>query len=228
MRKIGRAIVMADLDNLPNDISKDDFVGNAVGAFACGLSDKIDHAWTSLTGRGVTTCYAINQIGSEPGSSIKTLTGMLNIEHSSLVRLLDGLERDGLIERRLDPEDRRGKKVHLSNEGEDLLTEMLNARRRILEPMTGRLDDNEMQTLFNLLEKMMPAVVIGGDDQHFVCRVCELEMCPQEFCAVNGCYEEFKDEATALGFRRPVGSRRGPIASPCTQSKQGDKQQNVA
>ena len=218
----------ADLNNLPVDIPKDDFVGNAIGAFACGLSDKIDHAWTTLTGRGITTCYAINQIGSEPGSSIKTLTGMLSIEHSSLVRLLDGLERDGLIERRSDLEDRRGKKVYLSVAGEELLTEMLNARRRILQPMTGTLDDNEMQTLFNLLEKMMPTVVIGGDDQHFVCRVCELEMCPQEFCAVNGCFEEWKDEATEHGFRRPIGSRRGPIAQPAMQSKPGEKQKSVA
>ena len=219
---------MADLNNLPVDIPKDDFVGNAIGAFACGLSDKIDHAWTTLTGRGITTCYAINQIGSEPGSSIKTLTGMLNIEHSSLVRLLDGLERDGLIERRLDSEDRRGKKVYLSPEGEELLTEMLNARRRVLQPMTGTLDDNEMQTLFDLLGKMIPTVVVGGDDQHFVCRVCELEMCPQEFCAVNGCHEEWKDEATEHGFRRPIGSRRGPIAQPSMQSKQAEKQKSVA
>ena len=53
---------MADLNKLPVDIPKDDFVGNAIGAFACGLSDKIDRAWTTVTGRGVTTCYAINQI----------------------------------------------------------------------------------------------------------------------------------------------------------------------
>ncbi|MEP1443743.1 MAG: MarR family winged helix-turn-helix transcriptional regulator [Hyphomicrobiales bacterium] len=219
---------MADLENLPSDISKDDFVGNTVGAFAYALTDKVELAWTTLTGRGVTTCYAINQIGSEPGSSIKTLTGMLNIEHSSIVRLLDGLERDGLIERRMDHEDRRGKKVHLSTAGEELLTEMLNARRRVLEPMTGVLDDNEMQTLFNLLEKMMPAVVIGGTDQHFVCRVCELEMCPQEICAVNGCFEEWKDEAPEQGFRRPLGSRRGPIVPISANSKQADKQRSVA
>lgn len=219
---------MADLNKLPSDIPKDDFVGNAIGAFACALSDKVDLAWTKLTGRGVTTCYAINQIGSEPGSSIKTLTGMLNIEHSSLVRLLDGLERDDLIERRQDLEDRRGKKVHLSAKGEELLTEMLDARRRILQPMTGVLDDSEMQTLFNLLEKLMPAVVIGGDDQHFVCRVCELEMCPQDFCAVNGCYEEWKDEAPEQGFRRPLGSRRGAIMAPAKKPMQDEKQKSVA
>ena len=219
---------MADLNNLPVDIPKDDFVGNAIGAFACGLSDKIDRAWTAVTGRGVTTCYAINQIGSEPGSSIKTLTGMLSIEHSSLVRLLDGLERDGLIERRADPEDRRGKKIYLSPEGEELLTKMLNARRRILQPMTGTLDDNEMQILFDLIGKMIPTVVNGGDDQHFVCRVCELEMCPQEFCAVNGCHEEWKDPATEHGFRRPIDSRRISIAQPSRQPKSGDKQKSIA
>ncbi len=198
---------MTDLKLLPSDISTDTFVGNALGAFARALSDKIDDAWVLTSGKSTAACYAINQIGCEPGSSIKTLSGMLGIEHSSLVRLLDHLERDGLIERVNDQVDKRGKKIFLSAKGESLWTDMINARRRVVEPMTGLLDDKELGTLIKLVGKLMPAVVRGGDDQHYVCRLCELEICPQEMCPVNLCFEEWI-EIPDEPFKRQCDSRR--------------------
>ena len=182
---------MTKLSLLPSEISIDTFVGNALGAFGRALSDKVDLAWTIATGRTISSCYAINQIGCEPGSSIKTLSKMLNLEHSSLVRLLDQLERDGLIKRLDNKSDKREKNIFLSDQGEKTLTQLINARRCVMEPITGLLDDKEINTLHSLIEKMMPAVVVGGDDQHYVCRLCELEACPQEMCPVNLCFDEW-------------------------------------
>lgn len=198
---------MTTLDLLPKDISVDTFVGNALGAFGRALSDKIDIAWTTTTGRTTSACYAINQIGCEPGSSIKVLSQMLGIEHSSLVRLLDNLERDGLIRRIDNKEDKRVKHIFLSDQGEDMLTDMINARRRIIQPVTGSLNDDELNTLHDLIEKMTSAVVIGGDDQHYVCRLCELEVCPQEMCPVNLCFDEWY-ELPDKPFRRTIASNR--------------------
>jgi DNA-binding MarR family transcriptional regulator len=198
---------MATLGLLPEDISVDTFVGNALGAFGRALSDKIDIAWTTTTGKTTSACYAINQIGCEPGSSIKVLSKMLGIEHSSLVRLLDNLERDGLIQRIDNKNDKREKHIYLSDEGESMLTQLINARRRIMQPVTGLLNDAELNTLHELIEKMTAAVVVGGDDQHYVCRLCELEVCPQEMCPVNLCHEEWY-ELPDKPFRRTVSSKR--------------------
>ncbi len=198
---------MTNIKLLPSDIAIDTFVGNALGAFARALSDKIDIAWTTATGRTTSSCYAINQIGCEPGSSIRKLSKMLGLEHSSLVRLLNQLERDGLIKRLDNKSDKREKNIFLSAKGEDVLTQLINARRRIMEPITGLLDDQELGTLNNLIEKMMPAIVVGGDDQHYVCRLCELEVCPQEICPVNLCFDEWY-ELPEKPFRRKINSKR--------------------
>ncbi|HTR16636.1 MAG TPA: MarR family transcriptional regulator [Acetobacteraceae bacterium] len=48
------------------------------------------------------------------------LARALDIEGPSLVRLLDNLERQGLIERSDDPADRRSKLVHMTEAGERL------------------------------------------------------------------------------------------------------------
>jgi MarR family transcriptional regulator for hemolysin len=47
----------------------------------------------------------------------KELAVALGIEGPSLVRLLDGLERRGLIERRADGTDRRARGIHLTADG---------------------------------------------------------------------------------------------------------------
>jgi MarR family transcriptional regulator for hemolysin len=50
----------------------------------------------------------------------KELASALGIEGPSLVRLLDNLERRGLIERREDENDRRARGLHLTRAGRDL------------------------------------------------------------------------------------------------------------
>ena len=50
----------------------------------------------------------------------KELAVALGIEGPSLVRLLDGLERRGLIERREDGSDRRARGIHLTADGRAL------------------------------------------------------------------------------------------------------------
>jgi MarR family transcriptional regulator for hemolysin len=64
------------------------------------------------------------------------LAGLLGIEGPSLLRLVDLLERDGLLVRRADPTDRRAKLIRLTARGRDLAAraeEVLSGvRRRLL------------------------------------------------------------------------------------------------
>ena len=51
------------------------------------------------------------------GYQQKALAGVVGIEGPTLVHILDKLENQGLIERRQDEADRRGKTVHLTTQG---------------------------------------------------------------------------------------------------------------
>jgi MarR family transcriptional regulator for hemolysin len=66
----------------------------------------------------------------------KELAQALGIEGPSLVRLLDGLERRGLIERREDEADRRARGIYLSPTGRELQKRVLRIsdaiQRRLL------------------------------------------------------------------------------------------------
>lgn len=189
-------------------LSPDPFAGNVIGAFARALSDKIERAVRKSTGLSGSACSAIVTVGSEPGSSIETLRRMLSLEHSSLVRLLNGLEKRGLLERhRGVSRDQRAVKVYLTERGEESFTSILDARRAVLDEALSTLETNEREDFVRMLAKMMPGVVDAGDDQHYVCRLCELEACPQDICPVNLAHPEFF-ELPESPFRRKHASNR--------------------
>ena len=115
----------------------------------------------ALTGLGLSdaTALPVVLLGRRPeGLRQNLLADELGVEGPSLVRLLDKLVQDGLVERREDPSDRRAKTVHLTKSGraqserasraldalrthllEDVSSEDLAACLRVFEQMETRL-----------------------------------------------------------------------------------------
>ena len=77
----------------------------------------------------------------------------LSVDRTTMVDLVDALERKGLVERRSDPADRRRNLVHLTAEGEKTLAEG-NRRYREVEStlLTGPETDDLKRLLRRLLE----------------------------------------------------------------------------
>ena len=58
----------------------------------------------------------------ESGMKMSRLTKILGIDNSTTTRLIDGLEKKGLVKRRRDDFDSRSLKVFLTNSGEKIYT----------------------------------------------------------------------------------------------------------
>jgi DNA-binding MarR family transcriptional regulator len=80
-----------------------------------------------------------------------TIADALNLDRSSLVGLLDTLERNGLIERRRDPNDRRRHLVSLTAPGRRQLASFRKLARRVEEEVLAPLDEDDRATLHRLL-----------------------------------------------------------------------------
>src|ERR687887_825251 len=63
----------------------------------------------------------LNLIERNPGIAQQELAKLALIDPSSMVAVIDELERMGLAERRQDPEDRRRRAVHLTDDGRQML-----------------------------------------------------------------------------------------------------------
>ena len=80
---------------------------------------------------------ALLELSRADGLTQRDLAATLGIEGPTLVRLLDGLEAQGLIERQSCPDDRRAKRVRLTETADPVLREIRKiadaTRRELLE-----------------------------------------------------------------------------------------------
>jgi len=82
------------------------------------------------------------------------LADKTGVTRATISGLLDGLEKDGLIERRPEPEDRRLIRVHLTAAGHAFLNKIRPGYCRWLSSIVEPLNEEERQQLVTLLEKI--------------------------------------------------------------------------
>jgi DNA-binding MarR family transcriptional regulator len=93
-------------------------------------------------------------IARGPGRSQQALAAELGTPPSRLVALLDGLDRQGAIERRRNPADRRHHAVHLTDAGRDLMRRLAAVSAAHEAELTANLDDAEHEQLRVLLARL--------------------------------------------------------------------------
>ncbi|MFJ3047184.1 MarR family winged helix-turn-helix transcriptional regulator [Herbaspirillum chlorophenolicum] len=82
------------------------------------------------------------------------LAGAFGFAPRTITEAVDGLERDGLVERVVDPADRRVKQISLTPLGEEVLCASEPARKRFGQQLFEVLDKKETAQLAQLLGKL--------------------------------------------------------------------------
>ena len=111
----------------------------------------------ALSEHGLSYATAIPLIVlSRQGTSVRqgVLADELGIEGPSLVRLIDLLEAEGLVERREDPTDRRAKTLHLTALGETKVEEINRVLRRLRTALLKDIGSDELAITFETLQRI--------------------------------------------------------------------------
>jgi len=114
-------------------------------------------------GMGLTLARArlLMELAREDGPIQSDLADLLDIEQPTLVRLLDGLERNGMIERRAVEGDRRARRVFLTEtaraQAQDILNFLAELRAGILQGITPA----ELETALDVLRRTSRNIVAG-------------------------------------------------------------------
>ena len=82
----------------------------------------------------------------------KDLAASLSLDGSSVVRLLDGLQAAGLIERREEADDRRAKAIVLTASGRKTVERVERVAREIRDQALADLTDQEVATASSVLQ----------------------------------------------------------------------------
>ena|SRR5947209_7536808 len=93
-------------------------------------------------------------IGARPGITQQELATLARVDPSSMVAALDELEARGLAERRVDPEDRRRRSVHLTSAGKDEMRRLRREARKAGGEFLAVLEPAERDELNRLLRKL--------------------------------------------------------------------------
>ena len=95
-------------------------------------------------------------IGKHPeGIRQKMIAEQVGINQSSTSELINKLESDGYLERRVDPNDKRATLLFLTEKGAARAAEVEDERKEMFNGLFARLTDEEKQSLSDLLDKLL-------------------------------------------------------------------------
>lgn len=91
---------------------------------------------------------------NEDGLSQAELSSRSQVDRTTIGGIIDRLEKEGLVERRHHPEDRRAYQVYLTPKGKSREGELSTLAVQVIRRVTAPLTEEEHQTLIRLLEKI--------------------------------------------------------------------------
>jgi DNA-binding MarR family transcriptional regulator len=99
-------------------------------------------------------CKALVRLEKNEGASQARLAALADVEPMTMVRILDRMEADGLLERRPDPADRRARCLYLTGKGRTLLDQIWRLAEQTRAETFAGISGRERAVFMNLLERM--------------------------------------------------------------------------
>jgi len=82
----------------------------------------------------------------------------INLEPSSMTGLLDRMERDDLVQRIVDPSDRRVQRIILTRYGRSILPDVIEIVFKLLDTVFDGISEKEIETTKSVLRKVLSNV----------------------------------------------------------------------
>ena len=126
------------------------------------LRNYIDHRAKQ---RGTTRAQwvVLFRLRAQEGLSQVDLADVLELQPISLVRLLDRLVEQGLLERRHDPKDRRANRVYLTAAGRKLVDDLDGLRDAIAADVLHGIPDEAVATSLATLRELKERIKLLSD-----------------------------------------------------------------
>jgi MarR family transcriptional regulator for hemolysin len=105
-------------------------------------------------GGGLTTFLVLKYAMQAEGSSQSALAQGMGVEAPTMVRHIDRMEREGLVERHRDPRDRRAVQIKVTPAGRTLFFELVEVMVASNDELLAQLSENEARVLRRALTKL--------------------------------------------------------------------------
>lgn len=164
---------------------------NLLGALACEIAERLDDRLKNHPNDSDSSAAALNVIGFYEGCSNNALSRALKLSHTTVVRLIDKLSAQGLVERRAGA-DRRVVSLFLTKRGREQVQAIVKDRCHSLGEIIDVLSERQRKQLDELAEILLRSLTTTAEEADHICRLCDDTACPPENCPVH-------QEALSLG-----------------------------
>ncbi|WP_411569782.1 MarR family winged helix-turn-helix transcriptional regulator [Pectobacterium cacticida] len=154
---------------------------NILGAFCFSVSDRVSTATNEALGMNASYPSALVQIGLF-SNQLSNLESALSMGQSAATRLVQRLEELQLVYKKRSLTDSRASTLHLTNKGMEEMQSILQERYKVLKQVISPLSCNEQAVFLGLISKILEDTVKDRKTSDSVCRLCDLNSCPQERC----------------------------------------------
>ncbi|WP_413802065.1 MarR family winged helix-turn-helix transcriptional regulator [Streptomyces iranensis] len=150
-------------------------VANLLGATALAITDDLLGAPAAASRLSMSAAAALIVLRAGPGVSVTELGRRVGLTQSAAVRMVDGLERDALVERRRGIGNWTG--VHPTAKGRRTAGRLLTSRTSQLTGVLDGLGETEVRDLGALLAKLLDGLYQGSGSADRMCRLCDRTAC---------------------------------------------------
>jgi DNA-binding MarR family transcriptional regulator len=135
----------------PHSVQSD--FGWALGAVMRAYMREADQVMVGVPG-GPRGYQVLAACGREGPRTQLALAHQLGLDRTVMTYLLDDLQKDGLVERRPDPADRRARRVELTDDGQARLCDLAERLGEAEDRLLDRLDPDEREALRRMLFRL--------------------------------------------------------------------------
>lgn len=178
---------------------------NLLGALALSVTDAVARNIEKASGTYGSDTFALVLLQHAETLRSDVLSRQLGLAQSSTVRLVDRLERDGLVERKTGA-DRRTVMVGLTAKGERAAYGILSLRRNVLRELVAELSEGERTALHAISQKLLTKLTTDLATGEQNCRLCDEGACNLAECPVEIRYQTFEGALSP-----PVRKERGRV-----------------
>jgi DNA-binding MarR family transcriptional regulator len=155
---------------------------NLFGALSLHVSDCIKDVTEDAAGFGGSIPASLIQINSFCEGSFEKLQRSLGTTQSATTKVVQKMNQNDLLELKKSAVDKRVVELFLSEKGKTIYSNVVEARKEVLSGLVSCLEEDEKQTLLNIVEKLLTHSISDRESSDHVCRLCDLNSCPQNIC----------------------------------------------
>lgn len=122
-----------------------------------------DNNWLEELNITIAQCVVLQNLADNDNCKMSDLSESIGVTMGNITGMIDRIEKEDLVKRVADSEDRRIIRVQLTQKGNEVVKKIFNRKRKNLTSVLSKLSDSDRINLLKIMEKIANSREIKHD-----------------------------------------------------------------